>query len=169
MSLSSQFAAQLLQECPWPVNIFYWPAYDHGVSHVSVEHQTYWTWGFPKAISQVGLSVNVWVRHRHQEKPQNFIKIEREVILIWAILHCHQHHEYQKVIIKLPLEGNSALMLSCVMGKQFPLFSSLSCMYIHRQTYPRTFVSTIHISIETSMKIWDCSHCQYKSMEAMVT
>lgn len=124
---------------------------------------------FPKGSLPGGFECECLSQYRHQEKPQNFIKIEREVILIWAILHYHQHHEYQKVIIKLPLEGNSALMLSCVMGKQFPLFSSLSCMYIHRQTYPHTFVSTIHISIKTSMKIWDCSHCQYKSMEAMVT
>lgn len=108
--------------------------------HVSVNHQTYWTWGFPKAVSQVGLSVNDWARHGHQEKPQIVIKIDRGGYCnlsnaslssaSWAEEsdnHCH------------PFEGNSALMLSCVMGKQFPLFSSLSCMYIHRQTYPHTF------------------------------
>lgn len=74
-----------------------------------------------------------------RKSPKLSLKQTEEVIVIWAMLHYHQHHEYQKVIIKFPFEGNSALMLSCVMGKQFPLFSSLSCVHIHRQTYPHTF------------------------------
>lgn len=39
-----------------------------------------------------------------------------------------------------PFERNSATTVCCVVvGKQLPLFRSLSCMYIHRQTYSHTF------------------------------
>lgn len=94
-------------------------------------------WGFPKAISQVGMSVNNWIRHG---KPQTVIKIDRgsyynlsNASLSSASRVPESDNQYH------PFERSSVLMLSCVMGKQLPLFSSLSCMYIHRQTYPHTF------------------------------
>lgn len=133
MSLNSQFAAQLLQECPWPVNISYGLACDHGISHVSVEYQTYWIWAFPKAISQV-LSVHDWARHGDQEKPQIVIKIDRggycnlsnASLSSWVPESDNQIPFWRKQCPNAELCHGEAC-------------NFLSSMYIHRQTYPHTF------------------------------